>query len=173
LIQKKLSWNAGLSTSLTSNFGNAYTTNIGANYRMTKNTLLTGAFRYNYSSGPTGFPYEFANVRLGIRQNLKSQDLDKPSVPTGTLRIFCYYDDNNNGLFDEGDKVASGYGFMVRNIHFVTDQNGRSSFKKVPYGEYMLFFPASKGYRGVSRSVSIHSRSVDIAVPLQKVSLVK
>src|SRR5690606_32354622 len=123
--------------------------------------------------GPTGYPYDFANVRLGIRQNLRGQNLDRPPIPTGNLKIFCYYDNNNNEIFDEGDEVASNYGFMVRNVFFVTDTRGQSSFKKMPYGEYMLFLPASNGYRGISRSISIHSRSVEVAVSLKKVSLVK
>lgn len=168
ILQKKLAWNANVMSNLSTDFGNSYNTNINTSYRVLKNTLLTGVFQYSYTKGVTGYNYDFTNLRVGLRQNLKGQNLDRPAIKAGNLKVFCFYDNNNNDIFDEGDEVATGYGFMVRNILFVTDRRGNASFKKMPYGEYTLFFPLYNGYQAISKSLLMNRNSMEIEIPLQK-----
>lgn len=173
LLDGKFTWNGNLATHLSTAYGNTYTVGIATNYRAYKNTLLTANVRYSHTSGLADYHYDFTNIRLGIRQNLRSQDLNRPQVKTGNLEVFCFYDNNNNTIFDEGDEIASDYHFMIGSINFKTDRRGRAKFEKVPYGQRPLFFPAFKGYQGRSRLVDIESRTQIVAVPLQRVSTVQ
>ncbi|TJZ60395.1 hypothetical protein FAZ15_10330 [Sphingobacterium olei] len=173
ILQKKLAWNANIMSNLSSDFGNSYNTNINTSYRVLKNTLLTGVFQYSYTKGVTGYNYDFTNLCVGFRQNLKSQNLDRPAIKTGNLKVFCFYDNNSNNIFDEGDEAATGYGFMVREILFVTDRRGNASFKKMPYGEYTLFFPLYSGYQAISKLLLMNRNSMEIEIPLQKVGTAK
>lgn len=172
LLKSKLSWGAGVMGNFSGIFGNAYAANLNANYRVLKNTLLTSSFQYSYNKTNSGADYVFTNMRIGVRQNLKSQNLDRAVEKTGTLKVFCFYDNNNNGEYDAGDEVAQEYNFMVRNVLFITDRKGQASFKKMPYGEYMLFFPMRNGYQAVSKLLAVNRSSVAIEVPLQKIGLV-
>lgn len=173
LLNGKLTWNTHFSNYSSSSYGNSYTANISGNYRVLKNTLLTSLVRYSHTEGANNYRYDYSNFRIGIRQNLKSRNLDRPAVRTGTLNVFCYYDNNHNNIFDAGDEIASGYNFLVGGVNFVTDRKGRAEYKKLPYGERVLFFPASNGYQGLSRVIDLQSRSVSVAIPLQKVSQVR
>lgn len=173
MLRKKLNWTANASTNLTNSFGNSYGGNLNINYRVLKNTMLTGSFQYNYTKALSGYDYTFTNMRIGVRQNLKGSNLERSTEKLGLLKVFCFYDNNSNGIFDAGDEVAKGYNFMVRNILFVTDNKGRSAFKKMPYGEYNLFFPMHKGYQSVTKVVQIHSATLQLEIPLQKVGTVQ
>ena len=173
LFNGKLTWNGNLATYLSSSYGNTYSAGLTTNYRVYRNTLLTANVRYSHTTGLGDYRYDFTNIRLGVRQNLRSADLDRPTVKTGTLEVFCFYDNNYNDIFDEGDEIASDYHFMIGSVNFKTDRKGRAQFKKIPYGERPLFFPSFKGYQGRSRLVDIQSRSLTVAVPLQRVSAVR
>ncbi|HMR19807.1 MAG TPA: hypothetical protein PKA53_10960, partial [Sphingobacterium sp.] len=173
IFRRKLTWNGNIASNISSAYGNTYSTNLSTAYRVLKNTLLTGTFQYNYTEGFSGYQYDFTNVRLGIRQNMRSQNLDRSAVKTGNLLVFCYYDNNNNNIFDQGDEIAKGYNFLIGGINFVTDQKGRAEFKKVPYGERILFFPTFNGYQGLSQVLDIRGKSLSVTIPLQRVGTVR
>jgi len=173
LFDSKLVWRASAMANITAGYGHGYAAHANATYRLGMNSMLTGTFQYNYDQGTAGHGRARTNLRLGVRQNLKAQAPNRPVAKAGNLNVFCFYDNNSNGIFDEGDDIATDYGFMVRDILFVTDKKGRASFKKMPYGSYMLFFPMHKGYRGASRAVQMDRKQVVLAVPLQKVGTVR
>jgi hypothetical protein len=173
LFDGKLVWNGNIATYLSSSYGGTYSGNMTTSYRLRRNTILTGGVYYSYTKGHNGYQYDFANLRLGVRQNLKSTNFDRPAVKTGNIHVFCYYDNNHNNIFDSGDEVADDYNFLIGGVNFVTDRRGKAQFKKVPYGSRVLFFPASKGYQGQSRAIDLQSKSISLDIPLQKVTQVK
>jgi len=173
LFDGKLAWRASAQANVTAGYGHGCAAHANATYRLGMNTMLTGTFQYNYDRGTAGQGHARTNLRLGMRQNLKAQAPNRRAHKTGNLSVLCFYDNNSNDRFDEGDDIATDYGFVVRDILFVTDKKGRASFRKMPYGSYMLFFPVHKGYRGASRAVQIDRKQVDLAVPLQKVGTVR
>lgn len=172
LMQRKLRWNTSVSGQMNEGWGKSLSGNLLAEYRVAKQTHLQTTFQYMYNVGVTNYRYDYANLQIGVRQQFKGQDLERAATKSGDLKLFCYYDNNGNDIFDEGDERASDYGFMVRNILFVTDKKGEASFKKIPYGSYMLFFPLKNQYQGGSRSVDIDAKSMRIEIALQKVGSV-
>lgn len=173
LFQKKVDWNANVTGQYNSGWGQAIGGNWQANYRIGSATQLRALFQYTYNVGATNYSYHYTNLQIGVRQQLRSQDLDKKPIKTGDLEIFCFYDHNNNEIYDHGDEVAVDYGFMVRNILFVTNKKGISVFKKMPYDNYVLFFPLKNHYQAVSREVQINRSTHKITVALQRVGTVK
>lgn len=173
LLQERLQWTANARANLSSSYGNSFGGNASLNYRVLKNTLLTGVFQYNYSVMKTGYDYDFNNLRIGVRQNLKGSNLDRPAIKTGNLRVFCFYDRNFNGIFDQGDIPMVDHSFTVKGVLFVTDKAGYASFKKLPYGSYLFFSPKQGQYMAVSKEIAIQQSNLEIQVPLQRGGMVK
>ncbi|WP_164111538.1 MULTISPECIES: carboxypeptidase-like regulatory domain-containing protein [Sphingobacterium] len=172
LMQRKLRWNTSVNGQMNQGWGKTLSGNLFAEYQVAKKTHLQTTFQYMYNVGVTNYRYDNANLQVGVRQQFNRQSLERVATKSGDLKLFCYYDNNGNDIFDAGDERASDYGFMVRNILFVTDKKGEASFKKMPYGSYMLFFPLKNQYQGGSRSVDIDAKSMRIEVALQKVGSV-
>jgi hypothetical protein len=173
LWQERLQWTANARANLSSSYGNSFGGNASINYRVLKNTLLTGLFQYNYSVMKTGYDYDFNNLRIGIRQNLKGSNLDRPAIKTGNIRVFCFYDKNFNGIFDKGDIPVVDHGFTVKGVLFVTDKAGYASFKKLPYGSYLFFSPKQGQYMAVSKEILIQQSNAEIQIPLQRGGMVR
>ncbi|MBE8719303.1 hypothetical protein C4F40_00985 [Sphingobacterium sp. Ka21] len=171
-LQDKLTWNVNVSASISSDYGHTYAGNSNLSYKLGKNTMLTSLLQYNYTKAVSGFSYDFANLQLGIRQNLKSRDLTKKRPRSGDLDIFCFYDNNGNGIFDKGDEIAADYTLLVDNIVFITNKKGHAQFRKVPYGNYTLFFPPRDNYQAASQKVVLAEGNLQVTVPLQQLSKV-
>ncbi len=173
LLQERLQWTANARANLSSSYGNSFGGNASVNYRVLKNTLLTGLFQYNYSVMKTGYDYDFNNLRIGVRQNLKGSNLDRPAIKTGNARFFCFQDKNFNGIFDKGDIPMVDHSFTVKGILFVTDKAGYASFKKLPYGSYLFFSPKQGQYMAVSKEIVIQQSNLAIQIPLQRGGMVR
>lgn len=173
LLQERFQWAANARANLSTSYGNSFGGNASVNYRVLKNTLLTGLFQYNYSVMKTGYDYDFNNLRVGVRQNLKGSNLDRPTVKTGNIRVFCFYDKNFNGIYDKGDIPMVDHSFTVKGVLFVTDKSGYASFKKLPYGSYLFFSPKQGQYMAVSKEIVIQRSNLEIQIPLQRGGLVR
>lgn len=173
LLQERLQWVANARANLSSSYGNSFGGNASINYRVLKNTLLTGLFQYNYSVMKTGYDYDFNNLRIGVRQNLKGSNLDRPAIKTGNARFFCFQDKNFNGIFDKGDIPMVDHSFTVKGILFVTDKAGYASFKKLPYGSYLFFSPKQGQYMAVSKEIVIQQSNLEVQIPLQRGGMVQ
>jgi len=121
----------------------------------------------------TGYDYDFNNLRIGVRQNFKGSNLDRPAVKTGNIRVFCFYDKNFNGIFDKGDIPMVDHSFTVKGVLFVTDKAGYASFKKLPYGSYLFFSPKQGQYMAVSKEIVIQQSNLAIQIPLQRGGMVR
>lgn len=172
LLQRKITWNTSVSGQVNQGWGRSFNGNIQGQYRLNKSTQLQTVFQYIYNVGVTNYRYDYTNLQIGVRQQFKQQNLNHTGEKTGNLTVFCYYDNNGNDIFDAGDEKAINYEFMVRNILFVTDKNGTSTFKKMPFGSYMLFFPLKNQYQGSSRVVDITRGATRLEVALHKVGTV-
>lgn len=95
--------------------------------------------------------------------------MDKLPTKQGDIHIFCYYDHNNNRRYDEGDEPAADYTLLINNVLFNTNTKGNATFKKVPYGQYQVFFPLRDNYQAVSQSIDVNTRRVQVQIPLQQV----
>ncbi|MBL1410476.1 hypothetical protein JKG61_17090 [Sphingobacterium sp. C459-1T] len=173
LLQRRIIWNGSVSGQVNQGWGRALNSNIQGQYRVAKLTQLQAVFQYIYNVGVTGYRYDYTNLQVGVKQQLKGQDLDRPSVKSGDMQVFCYYDNNGNSIFDAGDEKAVNYEFTVRNILFVTDKKGQATFKKMSYGNYMLFFPLKHQYQGGSKVVDISRSMTRLEIPLNKVGIVQ
>lgn len=172
LLQRKITWNTSVNGQINEGGGKSFNGSLLAEYRVAKQTHLQTTLQYMYNMGVTDYRYYNANLQLGVRQQFRAQDLGRTADKLGNLNVFCYYDNNGNEIFDAGDEKAVDYGFMVRNILFVTNKIGEATFKKMPYGSYMLFFPLKNQYQGNSRTIDIDRKNIDLEVALQKVGRV-
>ena len=173
LFHNRLQWTANARANLSESYGNSFGGNASLNYRVRNSTLITGLFQYNFTVAKTGYDYDFNNLRIGIRQNIKGANLDRPVQKTGNIRFFCFYDENFNGQFDKGEKAAVDHSFTVRGILFVSDKSGYASFKKLPFGSYLLFSPRQGQYMSLSRELEVNQSNTLINVPLQRGGVVK
>lgn len=169
LFAQKLNWSTNLLTNMSRDYGNSYGTNLNLNYRVFRSTLLTTLFQYTMAESFTGHRYAYNNLQVGIRQNLKSPNMDRPDMKQGDLHIFCYYDHNNNMRYDEGDEPATDYTLLINNILFNTNKKGNATFKKLPYGQHQVFFPLKDNYQAVSQNITVASHKVQVQIPLQQV----
>ncbi|SFS61101.1 hypothetical protein [Sphingobacterium wenxiniae] len=173
LFQQRLQWSSQLMGNLSKSFGNSYGGNLNLNWRLPRNTIATAHFQYTLTEGITGYRYSYNNLQLGVRQNLRSQPMDKQPVKEGDIHVFCFYDTNHNGRYDEGDQPAPAYTLLINNVMFNTDKKGNVTFKKVPYGQYQVFSPLRDNYQAVSQTITVASRKVQIQVPLQQVGTLR
>ncbi|TDQ73403.1 mitochondrial porin family protein [Sphingobacterium yanglingense] len=173
LLQRRINWTGSVSGQVNQGWGHSFNSNLQGQYRIAKLTQLQAVFQYIYNVGVTNYKYDYTNLQIGVRQQFKGQDLDRPAIKTGDMQVFCYYDNNGNSVFDAGDEKAVDYEFTVRNILFVTDKKGEATFKKMSYGSYMLFFPLKNQYQGSSRVVEIDRKTTRLEVALHKVGVVK
>lgn len=173
LLHEKLYWTVNTAANYNSGYGRGVSGTASFNYRVLKNTIINGLLQYHYNVSQAGNSYQFNNLRIGIRQNLKAQNIDRPRTKTGDLRVRCFYDHNGNGVFDEGDEAADNYTFTVRDVLFVTDQEGWATFKKLPYGRYTVFVPRRGPYLGSTMEVEISRSRTDVHVALRKGGLVR
>lgn len=169
ILEKKLHINVGANYNLNKGYADAYTINTSFDYRLFKNTLLSTNFQYSVYLAKQAEPYHYNNLRLGVRQNLRSADLESKSTPTGNIKVFCFYDNNDDGIFDTGDEKAADYGFSIGNTFFITDHQGISSFKNLPFGNYVLFFPLKDEYQAASFTFKMNARGTTVLqIPLNR-----
>lgn len=169
-LDSRLNMSVSATYNYNKGYADVYAVNTALNYRVLKNTLITTNFQYSKYTAGQNRQFNYSNLRLGVRKNLKSSDLDVKQNPTGDIRIFCFYDNNNNDIFDAGDVKASDYGLSVDNTFFMTDGQGIALFKNLPFGDYRLFFPLKGEYQAESFVFKLNSRgTAKLEIPLRRV----
>jgi len=166
-FDRKLYTNLGLSYNLSNYSGAIYQSAVDLQYQVLKKTRLTGNFQYYYLTNQT-YATNYASFQLGIRQYLPDS-FEKDQVKRGRLNFFCFYDENNNNIYDKGEKLAENYGFLVENILFLTDHEGKANYRNVPYGSYLISFPKKDGWQAKSIQQQVRSHSELVSVALQRV----
>ena len=169
---QKLNWRTSSNFNYNFNFGKSIHQSIDLNYKVFKHTELTVQGVYNINSYRKN-QFQYASFRVGVRQALPNPK--KPSIKqlSGDLNVFCFYDQNNNEIFDEGDELAENISFSVNNYLLITDKDGKASFNKLPYAEYSIFVPRKDQYMAIANHVEINSKNRLLNLPLQKGGTVK
>lgn len=105
-------------------------------------------------------------VRAGVNIRLP-EGRRNPSVQTGDLDVFVFYDTNNNNKYDEDEFPASDRLVQINNVNFATDNQGNIHYKKVPYGDYALKVKSNQWYN-INQHAQIDKRKNQVVIPLQK-----
>ena len=106
------------------------------------------------------------NIEFGLTANLqgaKASDKKK-----GNVTVFIYYDHNGNSIYDEGDSPAVGYYLTFNKSSFVTNLEGKFTYKLLPFGNYKIGSSSNKGWFNPNLDVKIDQYQSYIEIPLQQ-----
>ena len=144
--------------------------NVGSiDYQLKKTTRISMQGQFTYTKGLSNNPYTYNNVQMVVKQQLPSGKIINKK-PQGNVKMFIFYDNNYNGVYDQGDAVASNYNLMFGSVSFSTNNKGQAVYKNIPFGDYVIFTPPINNYSAKSKVVNVDSKSVNVQVALQQVS---
>ncbi|NLZ80026.1 MAG: carboxypeptidase regulatory-like domain-containing protein, partial [Gammaproteobacteria bacterium] len=128
-------------------------------------SCFVNAYAYSYSS--SSYSSFNTNVQAGVRYNLPTTR--QASVgKKGDMKLFLYYDNNVNGVYDEGDTPAEGRIVSIGGVSFISNRKGEVVYKKVPYNDYALKIPSQDWYAVAPASITIGERRTTLEIPLQR-----
>ena len=165
-------------------FGNRLKTNLNVNYNRDSysgsNWTYSGRVDYaitpQFSSFVNAYAYSYnsssyssfnTNVQAGVRYNLPSAQ-QVAVGKKGDLKLFLYYDNNVNGIYDEGDTPAEDRIVTIGGVSFISNRKGEVEYRKLPYNDYSLKIPSQDWYAVAPSSVTIVSKRTTIEVALQR-----
>lgn len=166
-MHKRLQVTGGLSYYDDSFSGQNWMGNARIQYAATKKTalFLLGQL-YQYST-PYYAGSAMANIQMGIHQSLPrggSATLPKK----GNMELFLYQDKNNNGVFDQGDTPATNTMVMINNSVFVTGNDGKIAYNRVPYGTQQINIPMQQGWYAPSEVFQLASKRLQASIGLRQ-----
>ena len=126
---------------------------------------FANVYVYNYSS--SSYSSINTNLRVGVRYNLPSSRAETKGK-RGDLKLFLFYDNNANGIYDDGDTPAEGRIVNIGDVSFISNRQGLVVYKKMPYDEYSLRMPSQDWFAIIPSFVNINERRTSIDVPLQR-----
>ncbi|MGY5254136.1 hypothetical protein [Sphingobacterium spiritivorum] len=165
---KKMSATVGAILNISSYSGENYIGNASLQYRVFKNTILSSSYYYYYLNSKSNYTNGYGNIQVGVRQNLPSGVSSGQQTKNGDLEVFCFYDNNNNGIFDTGDSKAVNYTLLINDLMLTTDRQGQVAFKNIPYGELAVVFPPKDGFQANNQKILINKSKTKLSVPLQQ-----
>jgi hypothetical protein len=124
--------------------------------------LNTSWFHYSSRSSTNNV----LTIEAGVTLNLKSSTLNPGKK--GNVTAFVYYDNNNNGIYDEGDQPATGYMVMLNTISFRTDSKGNLNYKGLPFGKYALKQIIQKGWYYNEAEIEVNRYNYPLQIPLHQ-----
>jgi len=147
------------------------------------NWMYSGSTNYNFSKIFSGFisayfynynrttfsstSSSYSILQTGITYNLPN-GRSTSQIKRGNMKFFIFYDNNTNGIFDEGDSPAENRILSIGDVSFMTLSNGSIEYKKVPYGKYSLEVPSQEWFAAVPSLIDLQSRDFSLNIPLQK-----
>ncbi len=145
-----------------------------------ENWMYSGMADYSFSRSISAFVnsyfYQYKSsyytsssnaIQAGISYNLPG-GRNVSSQKKGNIEVFLFYDNNSNGIFDEGDSPADGQIVHLGGISFKSQRNGLVQYKKVPYGKYSIRISSQNWYAKMAPDLNLQGRNLKIDVPLQK-----
>lgn len=130
-------------------------------------SAFVNTYLYTYTS--SYFASSYSNVQAGISYVLPNSTKGA-TQKKGNINLFLFYDNNANGVFDEGDIAAEGRIVMIGGMSFITQSDGSIRYKKVPYGQYALGFPSQNWYADAPTQLSVQNQDLTLNIPLKKTS---
>lgn len=130
---------------------------------------LFGNFQYNAFSNSA----QYQNIQLGCVASLPKSRPVGEARKQGRLELFLFFDENGNGVFDEGDSVAAGYMAAIGKILFMADKQGRVVYSQLPEGTLSLRFPLQGSWYAPQREIFVGSQEqAKVAIPLVRTGIV-
>lgn len=131
---------------------------------------LSGSIvHYHYLTSTIYDPIWLGSVSMGL--NLPDGRRDA-SRRRGKITVLVYYDHNGNGVFDEGDEIATDQIIRINQTGFMTDHSGKIQYKNVPYGTYQINIDGIDWYTPL-REFRHEDKKTIIQVPLQGTGILK
>src|SRR5690606_34847535 len=109
----------------------------------------------------------FSTLQAGLSYSLPD-GRNVSSEKKGTIELFTFYDNNTNGVYDDGDVPAEGRIVSIGEISFITKKDGKVLYRKVPYGNYDLKIPSQNWYAISPNTLNLDNRDLTIQIPLQR-----
>lgn len=145
-------------------YGKSPSAFLNAKFTGRKFSTFINSSWYNYSAGAittNNFTFE-----IGLTVNLKKTILTPDRK--GVIKVLAFYDTNNNYQYDFGEKYAPNYNIIINTIALQTDSNGAASYKKVPYGQYILKQFIQDGWYYDDATFTVNSRTHELLIPLHQ-----
>lgn len=172
LLNNMLNLNLSTMANLDSQSGNSFSFNSNFDYRLFRTTKIFGS--YNYSSySRNGFRTGNNYYQLGLTQDLPSIGDETVKYKNGSIKIFTFYDLNNNNIYDpETDQPARGVKVKINNTIFISGDDGNIRYRKVPYGEYTVKSVENDWYGDASK-IDLQQKEIFLTLPLEKTSIMR
>ncbi|MBW3517587.1 hypothetical protein [Flavobacterium sp. NKUCC04_CG] len=163
--QERLSINLSAMYSKDTFSGDNYMIAATSEWKAFKNTtVFVSLNQYYYQNNQ----YETQNsyLQAGISQALPNTS-STITVKKGTIQLFCYYDRNTNGIYDDGDEPAANRIVMINESAFVTQKDGTVKYRGVPYGSYHISLKG-KNWMAEEYDENLVSKNLQRSIPLQE-----
>lgn len=164
----KFAWSSAIMLNSQLGYGKSYAGSFQLRYRVLANTEISAMVQLNYLQSIHSDAYLNQNSRIGVRQLFDYKKGPVQKRTSGDLHVFCYYDHNQNEVYDEGDEPASKYHFTVKDLLLYTDKSGKAKFKNLPYGQYGLFFPQKDHFMANNKTITIDQKQISVEIPLHR-----
>lgn len=171
LLNKKLNLNLSAIGNYDSRYGKNISFNTNFDFRAFRKTKIFANFNYNkYINND----FNNANIyyQVGINQELPTFGEEAVKYKNGTIKVFAFYDLNNNNTYDPAvDRSASNVKVKINNTIFVSDESGNIKYRKVPYGDYVIKSMENNWYVD-DQKTTINQKEILVTIPLQKTSII-
>lgn len=163
-LQQKLNISTGVSYADDLIYGKAPSAFINAKYNAKKFGAFFNSSWYNYSVG--SLTNNILTLEVGITINLKKAVLDPGKK--GKIQIFTFYDENNNNIYDPGEKAANDYIVNINNVVLKTDALGTALYKDVPFGSFELKQLIQQGWYYDEQKLDLDKYNYPLQIPLHQ-----
>lgn len=154
-LHNKLRAEGGLNFNYNSYSGSIWQLNARTEYTVLPTLDMYTALnfnRYQYSYGL----YQSNMLEAGITKKIARAEI---AAKSATLEVFLYKDLNRNGMYDEGDSVATEQLLYINKTVFITKKDGLVNYRNLPHGEYLVTVPNIKGWYTPEQYVSLTKKS--------------
>ena len=165
-----------INVSAIGNYDNRYGKNISFNtnfdYRAFRKTKIFANFNYNKYIN-NDFNNKNTYFQVGINQDLPTFGEETTKFKSSNLKVFTFYDLNNNNVFDPlVDRPASNIKVKINNTIFISDEKGNISYRKIPYNDYLIKSLENLWYTD-DQKIKVDQKEVFITMSLEKTSIIK
>ncbi|MEJ5964303.1 hypothetical protein [Pedobacter immunditicola] len=149
-----------------SNTGNSLMLTGSAAYQLNKRTkFFSSLFRTEYKY----MNYSFNNLQLGLTRDFSAAKLGSKNK---TLTVAIYKDNNQNGIYDEGDLPATDQIVYIDHVAFLTTKEGKITYKNLQPGNYSISMSGNHNWYAPAQSVVMTQADLKLEIPLRKIGMI-
>lgn len=163
-IKDKFNLSTGLSYVDDIIYGKSPSAFVNAKYNSKNFGIFLNSSWYNYSVGVLA--NNILTFELGLTLNLRNAILSPDKK--GKIQVLAFYDENNNNIFDLGEKTANDYIVNINNVALKTTADGTATYKNVPFGKYRLKQFTQQGWYYDEYDFNVDSYSYPLNIPLHQ-----